>query len=69
MVITDRVVLDRQLQDTIYQFEHKNGVVLKIDKNAKQLAEALENGIPIIITTIQKFPFVTEQLRKLSVER
>jgi len=68
-VITDRVVLDRQLQDTIYQFEHKNGVVLKIDKNAKQLAEALENGIPIIITTIQKFPFVTEQLRKLSEER
>ena len=69
VVITDRVVLDRQLQDTIYQFEHKNGVVLKIDKNAKQLAEALENGIPIIITTIQKFPFVTEQLRKLSEER
>lgn len=69
VVITDRVVLDRQLQDTIYQFEHKNGVVLKIDKNAKQLAEALENGIPIIITTIQKFPFVTEQLRKLAEER
>lgn len=69
VVITDRVVLDRQLQDTIYQFEHKNGVVLKIDKNAKQLAEALEKGIPIIITTIQKFPFVTEQLRKLSEER
>lgn len=69
VVITDRVVLDRQLQDTIYQFEHKNGVVLKIDKNAKQLAESLENGVPIIITTIQKFPFVTEQLRKLAEER
>lgn len=69
VVITDRVVLDRQLQDTIYQFEHKNGVVLKIDKNAKQLAESLESGVPIIITTIQKFPFVTEQLRKLAEER
>jgi len=69
VVITDRVVLDRQLQDTIYQFEHKNGVVLKIDKNAKQLAESLENGVPIIITTIQKFPFVTVQLRKLAEER
>ncbi|MFK7050836.1 Type I restriction enzyme EcoR124II R protein [Flavobacterium columnare] len=69
IVITDRVVLDRQLQDTIYQFEHKKGVVLKIDKDSKQLAEALENGIPIIITTLQKFPFVTDQLRKLAEER
>lgn len=69
VVITDRVVLDRQLQDTIYQFEHKKGVVLKIDKDSKQLAEALENGVPIIITTLQKFPFVTEQLRKLAEER
>ncbi|AMA49501.1 type I restriction endonuclease subunit R [Flavobacterium covae] len=69
IVITDRVVLDRQLQDTIYQFEHKKGVVLKIDKDSKQLAEALENGVPIIITTLQKFPFVTEQLRKLAEER
>lgn len=69
VVITDRVVLDRQLQDTIYQFEHKKGVVLKINKNSKQLAEALENGVPIIITTLQKFPFVTEQLRKLEEAR
>lgn len=69
IVITDRVVLDRQLQDTIYQFEHKKGVVLKIDKDSKQLAESLENSVPIVITTLQKFPFVTEQLRKLAEER
>jgi len=69
VVITDRVVLDKQLQDTIYQFEHKKGVVLKIDKDSKQLAEALENSVPIVITTLQKFPFVTEQLRKLAEER
>lgn len=69
VVITDRVVLDRQLQDTIYQFEHKKGVVLKIDKDSKQLAEALENSVPIVITTLQKFPFVTEQLRKLAEKR
>jgi len=69
VVITDRVVLDRQLQDTIYQFEHKKGVVLKIDKDSRQLAEALENSVPIVITTLQKFPFVTEQLRKLAEER
>ena len=41
VVITDRVVLDRQLQETIYQFEHAHGVVVKIDKDSQQLAEAL----------------------------
>lgn len=62
IVITDRVVLDRQLQDTIYQFEHKQGVVEKIDEDSSQLAEALSGGTPIIITTLQKFPFVTEKV-------
>ncbi len=65
IVITDRVVLDRQLQDTIYQFEHKQGVVQKIDVNSAQLADALESGAPIIITTLQKFPFVTEKMGEL----
>jgi type I restriction enzyme R subunit len=69
IVITDRLVLDKQLQDTIYQFEHKNGVVEKIDEDSRQLAEALESGIPIIITTLQKFPFVSKQLQKLAEER
>jgi len=40
IVVTDRVVLDQQLQNTIYQFEHKQGVVQKIDINSTQLAEA-----------------------------
>jgi type I restriction enzyme R subunit len=61
IVITDRVVLDQQLQDTIYQFEHKRGVVQKIDESSRQLAEALENAVPVIITTLQKFPFVSRQ--------
>ncbi|PTY37598.1 type I restriction endonuclease subunit R [Saccharospirillum sp. MSK14-1] len=69
VVITDRVVLDRQLQNTIYQFDHRQGVVQKIDEDSRQLAEALESGVPIIITTLQKFPFVTEQLAKLNEER
>ena len=69
VVVTDRVVLDRQLQDTIYQFEHRHGVVQKIDENSRQLAEALEGGVPIIITTLQMFPFVSRQLVKLSEER
>ena len=69
IVITDRVVLDKQLQDTIYQFEHKHGVVQKIDENSRQLAEALESSVPIIITTLQKFPFVSHQLVQLAEER
>jgi type I restriction enzyme R subunit len=69
IVITDRVVLDQQLQDTIYQFEHKRGVVQKIDESSRQLAEALESAVPIIITTLQKFPFVSRQLLKMAQER
>ena len=59
VVITDRVILDRQLQDTIYQFEHARGVVVKIDHDSNQLADALAGEqARIIITTLQKFPFV-----------
>ncbi|MCW3989817.1 MAG: type I restriction endonuclease [Candidatus Bathyarchaeota archaeon] len=65
VVVTDRVVLDQQLQNTIYQFEHKRGVVKKIDQDSTQLAQALENGTPIIITTLQKFPYVTEKIGTL----
>jgi type I restriction enzyme R subunit len=69
IVVTDRVVLDQQLQDTIYQFEHKRGVVQRIDESSRQLAEALEHAVPVIITTLQKFPFVSRQLLKLAEER
>ena len=69
IVVTDRIVLDQQLQDTIYQFEHKHGVVRKVDESSRQLAEALEGGVPIVITTLQKFPFVSRQLIKMAEER
>ncbi len=65
VVVTDRRVLDQQLQATIYQFEHKTGVVEKIDENTQQLARALSQGTPIIITTIQKFPFIAQALSTL----
>ncbi len=58
VVITDRQVLDRQLQDAIYQIEHAQGVVKAIDQDSKQLAAALIDGTKIVITTLQKFPFV-----------
>jgi type I restriction enzyme R subunit len=58
IVVTDRKVLDFQLQDTIYQFDHKLGVVEKIDKDAAQLKDAINSGKAIIITTLQKFPVI-----------
>nr|WP_235610552.1 DEAD/DEAH box helicase family protein [Vibrio tasmaniensis] len=64
IVVTDRTVLDDQLQDTIYQFEHADGVVGRINNKegdgskSEKLASALENSQPIIIVTIQTFPFV-----------
>lgn len=64
IVVTDRTVLDDQLQDTIYQFEHADGVVGRINNKegdgskSEKLAQALESSQPIIIVTIQTFPFV-----------
>lgn len=67
IVITDRVVLDRQLQDTIYQFDHRTGVVEKIDRDSAQLAAALQGETAkIIITTLQKFPFVLDKVDELT---
>lgn len=65
IVVTDRKVLDHQLQNTIYQFEHKTGVVQKIDKDSTQLASALGYGTNIIITTLQKFPFIVDKVGEL----
>ena len=65
IVVTDRRVLDQQLQDTIYQFEHKTGVVQKIDKDSTQLAYAINSGSHIIITTLQKFPFVLDKVGEI----
>ena len=65
IVVTDRKVLDQQLQNTIYQFEHKTGVVQRIDKDSTQLASALGYGTNIIITTLQKFPFVVDKVGEL----
>ncbi|TPL76251.1 type I restriction endonuclease subunit R [Mesorhizobium sp. B2-3-13] len=64
IVVTDRVVLDRQLQGTIAQFEQTPGVVRKIDGTSRQLKTAIEGQAKIIITTIQKFS--TEHLRVIT---
>lgn len=62
IVVTDRKVLDSQLQDTIYQFDHVEGVVVKIDKDSKQLRDAINSGAGIIITTLQKFPVIYKEI-------
>lgn len=65
IVITDRNVLDQQLQNTIYQFEHKQGVVLPVEDNSEQLANAIKTGVTIIITTLQKFPYALNHLAEI----
>jgi type I restriction enzyme R subunit len=62
IVVTDRVSLDQQLQDTIYQIDHKLGVVAPIKKDSHQLADELNSGTNIIISTIQKFPFILDKV-------
>jgi type I restriction enzyme R subunit len=69
VVITDRRVLDKQLQDTIFQFDHKQGVVQKIDKDSKQLASALMSGTNIIITTLQKFPYIIDKIADMPARK
>ncbi len=64
IIVTDRIVLDRQLQNTVSQFEQTKGVVRKIDGTSKQLKQAIAKGARIIVTTIQKFS--TEHLKEIS---
>ncbi|WP_339867541.1 type I restriction endonuclease subunit R [Pseudohongiella nitratireducens] len=70
IVVTDRTVLDSQLQNTIGQFEHAGGVVVPITRDignlskSEQLAEALAKQTRIIIVTIQTFPALFDALDK-----
>jgi type I restriction enzyme R subunit len=69
VVITDRRVLDRQLQTTMRQFEQTLGVVENIDTTSRQLKEALESGKTIIVTTLQKFPVIANEIGALPGKR
>lgn len=68
IIVTDRTVLDGQLQDAVKQIDHQFGVIAAIDKKksskskSKQLAEALSSGVPIIVVTIQTFPYAMEAI-------
>ena len=65
IVVTDRKVLDKQLQDTIKQVEQVDGVVHSVDKTSAQLRGFLENSKDIIISTIQKFSVIAEEIGRL----
>ena len=64
IVVVDRTVLDRQLQDTISSFDHQDGLVVAIGegKSSKDLRDAINDGKKIIITTLQKFPVIYEEI-------
>jgi type I restriction enzyme, R subunit len=69
IVVTDRRVLDRQLQQTVRQFEQVRGLVENIDTTSKQLKQALEEGKTIIVTTLQKFPVIMSEVGELPGQR
>ncbi|MCA1562049.1 MAG: DEAD/DEAH box helicase family protein [Acidobacteria bacterium] len=69
IIVTDRRVLDRQLQRTVRQFEQTSGIVENIDQTSRQLKEALESGKTIIVTTLQKFPVIAETMGELAGTR
>ena len=69
VVITDRKVLDRQLQETVAGLEHTPGTIVRVDENSAQLKEALEgHAARVIITTLQKFPVVAELAAQAEVD-
>jgi type I restriction enzyme, R subunit len=61
--------LDRQLQRTLRQFEQTRGIVENIDKHARQLKDALEDGKTIVVTTLQKFPFIVNEIGTMQGKR
>ena len=65
IVVTDRKVLDDQLQTTINDLRKNQGVVYGVEKGSKDLKDFLESGKDIIISTIQKFPRISETISSL----
>ncbi|WP_416777050.1 type I restriction endonuclease subunit R [Xenorhabdus budapestensis] len=68
IVVTDRRLLDRQLRDNIKEFSEVKNIIAPAHKSS-ELKQALENGKRIIITTIQKFPFIIDGIADLSDKR
>lgn len=71
IIVTDRVVVDRQLQKAILGLEHKAGLIRVMDDkcNSADLAIALNGNTKIIATTIQKFPYIVDSVKGLEGKR
>ncbi|MGD1804803.1 type I restriction endonuclease subunit R [Dapis sp. BLCC M126] len=69
LVVTDRKILDKQIRENIKQFAQVAGVVEAITEGSKQLKSALEKGSKIIITTVQKFPYIVEEIQSLADQK
>jgi type I restriction enzyme, R subunit len=69
IIITDRRILDRQLQRTVRAFEQTLGLVENIDTTSRQLKQALEDGKTIIVTTLQKFPVIAKDMGEMPGKR
>jgi type I restriction enzyme, R subunit len=65
IVVSDRKVIDKQLQEQVQAIERRKGVVDNIDKRSSQLREAMKTGSNIIVSTIQKFPYILEEVKEL----
>jgi type I restriction enzyme R subunit len=65
VVITDRKILDSQLQANVHAFNQNPGVVAGIEKGSKQLREELQAGTKIIVSTLQKFPFIEDEMKAI----
>ncbi len=69
IVISDRRVIDQQLQEQVKAIEKVKGIVEVIEKDSKQLGEALKTGSNIIVTTLQKFPYILEEVKDMPQRR
>lgn len=64
VVVSDRRVIDKQLRDEVLQFQQVEGVVQAIDQHSSQLRDALDTSKKIIVTTLQKFPYIVDEISK-----
>lgn len=65
IVVSDRRIIDWQLQNQVQSIEKVKGIVEKIEKHSDQLKEALKSGSNIVVTTLQKFPYILEEVKDL----
>lgn len=71
LIVTDRIIVDRQLQSAVMCLEHKSGLIRVMDNkcNSSDLAKAIEGNTKIIVTTIQKFPYIVKSVSEMKKKK